>query len=134
MHQLTSAYSYMYVNAYIFQVLTLFSAIMRKMLRNGFLKKNENKRPNSNSTAATFIDVVLFSHVIMAGVVVVLYIVNNNKNRLSNMNPADIGTKPLGRVEFERKVDIYFLGLDSLFKLDFNEVERPLLVDNDEYD
>ena len=52
----------------------------------------------------------------------------------TTMNPADMGTKPLGRLEFDRKVDIYFLGLDSLYKLDFYEIERPLLVENDEYD
>jgi len=51
----------------------------------------------------------------------------------TTMNPADIGTKSLGRVEFDRKADIYFLGLDALYKLDFYEVERPLLADNDEY-
>ena len=52
----------------------------------------------------------------------------------TTLNPADIGTKPLGRLEFDRKVDIYFLGLDSFYKLDFYEIERPLLVENDEYD
>ena len=37
----------------------------------------------------------------------------------TSMNPAVIGTKSLGRLEFDRKVDLYFLGLDALLKLGF---------------
>jgi hypothetical protein len=48
-------------------------------------------------------------------------------------NPADVGTKPLGRSEFARKVDMFFDGLDSLYRLGFTQIDRPLLVRNDEY-
>jgi hypothetical protein len=51
----------------------------------------------------------------------------------TDLNPADFGTKPLGRAEFIRKVDMFFSGLDSLYQLGFTQIERPLLVSNEEY-
>jgi hypothetical protein len=48
-------------------------------------------------------------------------------------NPADIGTKPLGGVEFWKKAEIFFCGLDILFGYGFEEVLRPFLVSNEEY-
>jgi hypothetical protein len=51
----------------------------------------------------------------------------------TDINPADLGTKPLGILEFTKKVDIFFLGLDALHSYGFKQVIRPLLVSNDEY-
>ena len=46
----------------------------------------------------------------------------------TGVNPADLGTKPLGGNETKRKADIYFYGLGNL---DYEPIERPLTLPND---
>ena len=48
----------------------------------------------------------------------------------TKLNPSDIGTKPLGRREFEFKANIYFNGIGDL---ELTPLERPLTLMNDEY-
>ena len=48
----------------------------------------------------------------------------------TEVNPADLGTKPLSRREFEAKADSYFNGIGDL---DLDPVERPYTEQSDDY-
>ena len=48
----------------------------------------------------------------------------------TNVNPADLGTKPLGVRELDKKSETFFNGIGDL---DYTLVERPMTVISDEY-
>ena len=48
----------------------------------------------------------------------------------TDLNPADLGTKPLSYREHCKKARTFFDGLSTL---DFDRIPRPLTVANDEY-
>ena len=48
----------------------------------------------------------------------------------TKLNPADLGTKPLSRSEFEPKADTYFNGIG---RLELDPIDRPLTVKTDDY-
>ena len=48
----------------------------------------------------------------------------------TGLNPADIGTKPLSRREFESKAEYYFNGIQDL---ELPPVERPVTDKSDDY-
>jgi hypothetical protein len=48
----------------------------------------------------------------------------------TNGNPADLGTKPLGERELDKKSETFSNGIGDL---DYTHVERPMTITSNEY-